>query len=168
MGYEDIDPIRSREHILLSNIFEYAWQRGVNLTLEDIILQVQKPPFTKLGVLPIDDYMSEKARTKLAMSMNSIIAAPSFQSWIQGEPLNIQNLLYQPDGRAKVSIFYIAHLSEAERQFIITLILENLTGWMRTQSGTTSLRAILYFDELFGVRCHHPSLREFLRLLLPK
>jgi hypothetical protein len=75
-------------------------------------LQVQKPPFAKLGVLQIDDYMSEKSRTKLAMDMNSIIAAPSFQSWIQGEPLNIQNLLYQPDGRAHVSIFYIAHLNE--------------------------------------------------------
>jgi len=153
----NVEPVKDKEHVLIANIFEYNWQRGVNLTLEDIILQVQKPPFTKLGVLPIDDYMSEKARTKLAMDMNSIIAAPSFQSWINGESLNIQSLLYQPDGRAKVSIFYIAHLSEAERQFIITLILENLTGWMRTQSGTTSLRALLYFDELFGYFPPYPK-----------
>ena len=153
----NVEPVRDKEHVLIANIFEYNWQRGINLTLEDIILQVQKPPFTKLGVLQIDDYMSEKSRTKLAMDMNSIIAAPSFQSWIQGEPLNIQNLLYQPDGRAHVSIFYIAHLNEAERQFIITLLLENLNGWMRTQSGTTSLRALLYIDEMFGYFPPYPK-----------
>src|SRR5690349_18364136 len=83
----NVEPVKDKEHVLIANIFEYSWQRGINLTLEDIILQVQKPPFTKLGVLQIDDYMSEKSRTKLAMDMNSIIAAPSFQSWIQGEPL---------------------------------------------------------------------------------
>jgi hypothetical protein len=151
------EPVKSKEHVLVSNIFEYAWSRGQNLTMEDIILQVQKPPFTKLGVLPIDDYMSEKARTKLSMDMNNIIAAPSFQSWINGEPLNIQSLLYQPDGRARVSIFYIAHLSEAERQFIITLLLENITSWMRSQSGTTSLRSILYIDEMFGYFPPYPK-----------
>ncbi|MEO8611780.1 MAG: DUF87 domain-containing protein [Chloroflexota bacterium] len=153
----NVEPVKDKEHVLIANIFEYSWQRGISLTLEDIILQVQNPPFTKLGVLQVDDYMSEKSRTKLAMDMNSIIAAPSFQSWIQGEPLNIQNLLYQPDGRAHVSIFYIAHLNEAERQFIITLLLENLNGWMRTQSGTTSLRALLYVDEMFGYFPPYPK-----------
>lgn len=147
---KNVEPLKDREHVLVANIFEYAWQRGQNLTLEDIILQVQKPPFDKLGVFPIDEYMPEKARFKLAMELNSIIAAPSFQSWIQGEPMDIQNLLYQPNGRPRVSIFYIAHLSEAERQFIITLLLENMLGWMRTLSGTTSLRALLYIDEMFG------------------
>jgi hypothetical protein len=147
---KNVEPLKDREHVLIANIFEYAWVRGQNLTLEDIILQVQKPPFDKLGVFPIDEYMPEKARFKLAMEMNSIIAAPSFQSWIQGEPMDIQNLLYQPNGRPRVSIFYIAHLSEAERQFIITLLLENMLGWMRTLSGTTSLRALLYIDEMFG------------------
>jgi len=146
----DVQPVKDKEHVLVANIFEYAWRQGRDLTLDDIILQVQKPPFNKLGVFPIDEYMPEKARYKLAMEMNNIIAAPSFQSWIQGEPLDIQNLLYQADGRARVSIFYIAHLSEAERQFIITLLLENLLGWMRTLSGTTSLRALLYVDEMFG------------------
>ncbi|HEX2906176.1 MAG TPA: DUF87 domain-containing protein [Phototrophicaceae bacterium] len=146
----DAQPVRDKEHVLIANIFEYAWQRGQNLTLEDIILQVQKPPFTKLGVLPVDEYMSEKTRVKLSMSLNNIVAAPSFQSWIQGEPLNVQNLLYQPNGRAHVSIFYLAHLNEAERQFIITLLLENVLSWMRGLSGTTSLRALLYVDEMFG------------------
>ncbi|MBC7870835.1 MAG: ATP-binding protein, partial [Chitinophagaceae bacterium] len=143
-------PVQDKEHVLIANIFEYSWQQGIDLSLEDIILQVQKPPFNKLGVFPIDDYMSEKLRYKLAMSLNNIIASPSFQSWLQGQPLDIQSLLYQPNGRPRVSIFYIAHLTDAERLFIITLILENMIGWMRTLSGTTSLRALLYIDEMFG------------------
>lgn len=152
-----VEPVKDKEHVLIANIFEYAWQRGINLTLEDIILQVQKPPFAKLGVLDIDSYMSEKDRFKLAMQLNNIVAAPSFQSWINGEALDIQNLLYQPNGRARVSIFYTAHLNEAERQFITTLLLENIQSWMRTQSGTTSLRAVLYIDEMFGYFPPYPK-----------
>jgi len=112
--------------------------------------------------------MSEKARFKLAMALNNIVAAPSFQSWINGEPLDIQKLMYQPNGRARVSIFYIAHLNEAERQFIITLILENMLGWMRMQSGTTSLRSILYIDEMFGYFPPYPTSRRIPRIRRPK
>ena len=146
----DVQPMQDKEHVLVANIFEYAWQHGQDLTLQDIILQVQKPPFDKLGVFPLNDYISERERQKLALDLNNIVAAPSFQSWLSGDPMDIQNLLYQPDGRPRVSIFYIAHLSESERQFITTLLLENMLGWMRTQSGTTSLRALLYIDEMFG------------------
>lgn len=153
----NVEPVKDPEHVLVSNIFEYAWRRGIDLTMEDIIMQVQKPPFDKLGVVSVDDYMSEKDRYKLAMTLNNIVAAPSFQSWIQGEPLDIQNLLYQPNGRPRVSIFYIAHLSEPERQFIITLLMENILGWMRTLSGTTSLRALLYIDEMFGYFPPYPK-----------
>ncbi|MCB9455964.1 MAG: DUF87 domain-containing protein [Anaerolineaceae bacterium] len=152
-----VEPVKDKEHVLIANIFEYAWSRGEDLTLEDIIIQVQRPPFEKLGVFPVDDYMSEKERRKLAMELNNIIAAPSFQSWIQGESLDIQNLLYMPNGQARVSIFYIAHLSEPERQFMITLLLENVLGWMRGLSGTTSLRALMYIDEMFGYFPPYPK-----------
>ncbi len=147
---KDVQPVKDKEHVLIANIFEHNWRQGIDLTLEDIILQVQKPPFEKLGVFAVDDYMSERKRYQLAMELNNIVAAPSFQTWIQGQPMDIQTLLYQPNGRPRVSIFYIAHLSDAERLFIITLLLENMLGWMRTQSGTTSLRALLYIDEMFG------------------
>ncbi len=146
----DVQPMQDKEHVLVANIFEYAWQRGQDLTLQDIILQVQKPPFDKLGVFPLNDYISERQRQKLALDLNNIVAAPSFQSWLNGDPMDVHSLLYQPDGRPRVSIFYIAHLSESERQFIITLLLENVLAWMRTLSGTTSLRALLYIDEMFG------------------
>ncbi len=152
----DVQPVQDKEHVLVANIFEYAWQRGQDLTLEQIILQVQKPPFDKLGVFPIDDYISEKQRQKLALDLNNIVAAPSFQSWLNGEPMDIQRLLYDANGRPRVSIFYIAHLSENERQFIITLLLENVLGWMNTLSGTTSLRALLYIDEMFGYFPSYP------------
>lgn len=153
----DAKPLEDKEHVLVANIFEAAWRRGQDLTLEDIILQVQKPPFAKLGVFPLDEYISEKDRYKLAMDLNNIIAAPSFRSWLDGEPLDIQNLLYTPEGRPRVSIFYIAHLRESERQFMITLLLENMLGWMRTLSGTTSLRSLLYIDEMYGYFPPYPK-----------
>ena len=126
---------------------------------------MQRPPFDQLGVLPLENYITEKRRYKLAMDLNSIIAAPSFQSWLQGEPLDIQSLLYQPVQlptgevrlKPRVSIFYIAHLSQPERDFILTLILENLLAWMRLQNGTSSLRAILYIDEMFGYFPPYPQ-----------
>jgi hypothetical protein len=151
------EPVKDKEHVLISNIIEHNWRQGHNLTLEDIIMQIQSPPFEKLGVFTVDDYMSEKKRYSLAMEMNNIIASPSFQSWMQGEPLDIQKLLYQPNGRPKVSIFYIAHLNESERMFITTLILEAMLSWMRTLSGTTSLRALLYIDEMYGYFPPYPK-----------
>ncbi len=152
-----VEPVKDKEHVLVANIFEYAWSRGQDLTLEDIILQVQRPQFEKLGVFPVDEYISEKNRFKLAMDLNNVIAAPSFQSWLYGQPMDIQSLLYQPNGRPRVSVFYTAHLSEAERMFITTLILENMLAWMRTQSGTSSLRALLYVDEMFGYFPPYPK-----------
>jgi hypothetical protein len=145
------------EHVLLSNIIEFNWRAGRDLTLEDIVMNIQSPPFEKLGVFPIDQAISERKRYALAMELNNIIAAPSFQSWIQGEPLDMQRLLYQPNGRPRISIFYTAHLNDQERMFITTLILETMISWMRTLSGTPSLRAILYVDEMFGYFPPYPK-----------
>ncbi len=153
---KEVEPVKDREHVLIANIFENAWRQGQGLTMEDIIIQVQQPPFAKLGVFDVDTFFPEKERFKLAMELNNIIAAPSFQSWINGEPLDVRGLLYGPDGRPRVSIFYIAHLNEAERQFIITLLLENVLAWMRSLSGTTSLRALLYIDEVYGMFPPYP------------
>jgi hypothetical protein len=150
-------PVKDVQHVFVSNIIEFNWRQGRDLTLEDIIIQIKQPPFERLGAFTVDQYYPEKQRYKLAMDLNNIIAAPSFQTWIQGEPLDIQNLLYQPNGRPKVSIFYIAHLSDQERMFITTLILESMIAWMRTQAGTPSLRALLYIDEVFGYFPPYPK-----------
>jgi hypothetical protein len=149
-GLKDIDPVQSREHILLANILANAWSQGQNLNLGELIMQIQLPPFDKLGVLDVNSFFPEKDRFSLAMRINGMLASPSFQPWMQGDPLDVQSLLYTADGQPRHSIFYIAHLSEEERQFFVTLLYSNVETWMRSQSGTSSLRALVYFDEIFG------------------
>ena len=150
VGLTDIDPVRSREHILIANIFEASWSQGKDLDLGELILQTQTPPFAKLGVFDVNTFFPEKDRFALAMTLNNILAAPAFQSWIEGQPLDIPALLYTSDGRPRHNIFYIAHLSDAERMFFVTLLYSAVESWMRSQTGTSSLRAILYFDEISG------------------
>ncbi len=146
----DADPVQSREHILLSNIFEHHWRLGEDLDLPKVIMAIQTPPFRKLGVFDVDTFFPDKERFRLAMRLNAIIAAPGFQSWLQGEPLDIASFLSTAQGKPRHSVFYIAHLSEPERMFFVTMLLNQLITWMRTQPGTTSLRALLYMDEVFG------------------
>ncbi len=168
VGLRDLDPVRSREHILLSNIFEQAWSQGRDLDLGELILQTQNPPFAKLGVFDVNTFFPEKERFALAMQLNNILAAPSFQSWIEGQPLDIPALLYAPDGRPRHSVFYIAHLSDDERMFFVTLLYSAVESWMRAQSGTTGLRALLYFDEIYGYMppiANPPSKSLMLRML---
>ena len=146
----EADPIKSREHILLSNILNGAWAAGKDLDIAALIQQIQSPPITKIGVLDVESFFPSGDRFQLAMSLNNLLAAPGFGAWMEGEPLDIQNVLYTPQGKPRVAIFSIAHLSDAERMFFVSLLLNHVLGWMRTQSGTTSLRAILYMDEIFG------------------
>ena len=168
VGLQDIDPVRSREHILLSNIFEQAWSQGKDLDLGELILQTQSPPFPKLGVFDVNTFFPEKERFTLAMLLNNILAAPAFQTWIEGQPLDIPGLLYTEDGRPRHSVFYIAHLTDTERMFFVTLLFSAVETWMRSQAGTNSLRAILYFDEIFGYlppTANPPSKQPILRML---
>jgi len=168
VGLTDIDPVRSREHILLANIFEHAWSKGNDLDLTELILQTQNPPFPKLGVFDVDTFFPERDRFELAMLLNNILAAPAFQTWIEGTPLDIPSLLYGQDGRPRHSVFYIAHLGDAERMFFVTLLYSAVETWMRTQTGTPSLRAILYFDEIFGYIppvSNPPSKQPMMRML---
>ncbi len=162
------DPVRSREAILLANIFEHFWRNGQDVDLAQLILAIQSPPVRKMGVFDVDTFFPEKDRFSLAMAFNNLIAAPTFQTWLTGELLDIDQLFFTAEGKPRHSIFYIAHLSESERMFFVTLLLENLLTWVRRQSGTTSLRALLYFDEIFGYfppTAEPPSKRPLLTLL---
>ncbi len=150
IGMTNLDPIRSREHILLSNIFQHAWSQGNDLDLSELILQTQSPPFEKLGVFPVEQFYPEKDRMELAMTLNNFLASPPFQTWMTGEPLDIQSMLYTKEGKPRHSIFYVAHLPDAERMFFITLLYSAIETWMRTQTGTSGLRALVYFDEIVG------------------
>ncbi len=144
------DPLASREHILLSNLIETAWSAGKNLDLATLVGQVQAPPMRKLGVLELDAFFPPADRTALAMRLNGLIASPSFAAWAQGEPLSIQDLLFTPAGAPRCAIVTTAHLSDEERQFVTALVLGKVVTWMRAQSGTTDLRALVYMDEVAG------------------
>lgn len=144
------DPLRSREHILLSNLMAEAWGRGHVLDLAALIARVQKPPFEKIGVFDVETFYPAKERLELAMALNGLLASPAFGTWLEGEPLDIQRLLFTAEGRPRIAIISIAHLADAERMFVVTLVLNELIAWMRAQSGTASLRALFYMDEIFG------------------
>ena len=146
----DADPIKSREHILLSAILESAWRQGQSPDLAALIQAVQKPPFDKVGVFDLESFFPAKDRTALALAVNGLLASPGFSAWLAGEPLDVQKLLYTDAGKPRISVISIAHLGDAERMFVVTLIANEMVAWMRRQSGTTSLRAIFYMDEVFG------------------
>ncbi len=144
------DPVKSREHILLSTILEHAWRAGRDLSLETLIEGVQTPPVVKIGVLNVDSFYPPKERFELVMALNNLLASPGFSAWLEGEPLDIANILYTPQGKPRIAIFSIAHLSDPERMFFVSLLLNQVIAWMRDQSGTSSLRALVYMDEIFG------------------
>ncbi len=146
----EANPLQSREHILISTILETVWKQGQNLDLATLIQWIQKPPFSKVGVMDIESFYPSKDRFTLATTVNNLLAAPGFSSWMEGEELDLGRFLHTDSGKPRISIFTIAHLSDSERMFFVTLLLTQALGWMRTQSGTTSLRAILYMDEIFG------------------
>jgi hypothetical protein len=164
----DADPISSREHILLSNLLSNAWQEGRDLDLPSLIGAIQSPPFAQIGVMPVDTVFPAKDRSAFAMRLNNLLAAPGFQAWLQGEPLDAASLFYTPAGKPRVSVVSIAHLGDAERMFFVTMLLADIIAWMRQQPGTGSLRAILYIDELFGYMppvANPPSKQLLLTLL---
>jgi uncharacterized protein DUF87 len=144
------DPLSSREHVLLSNLIENAWRAGRNLDLGTLIGEIQTPPIRKLGVFEIDQFFPPADRTKLAFTLNALVASPSFAAWGQGEPLDPQAMLFTSAGKPRCAVVYLAHLSEEERQFVVTLVFSKLVTWMRGQEGTPDLRALAYMDEVFG------------------
>jgi hypothetical protein len=144
------DPLKSREHILVSNIVDHVWRAGRSIDLLELITLIQNPPMKRVGALDVETFFPQKERNELALSLNNLLAAPGFDSWLKGMPLNIEDFLYTKEGKPRISIFSIAHLNDAERMFFVTLLLNQVLSWMRTQSGSSSLRAILYMDEIYG------------------
>lgn len=164
----DADPLRSREHILLSTLIDRAWRAGSDVDLGGLIHQIQKPPVQRIGVMDLDSFFPPDERFSLAMSLNALLASPGFSVWTEGEPLDIGRLLYTEAGRPRLSIISIAHLSDPERMLVVTLLLTQLISWMRAQPGSRTLRALLYMDEVFGYfppTANPPSKTPMLTLL---
>ena len=164
----DSNPISSKEHLLISNIFNFYWTKGKSLSLEDLIGYIASPPFKKIGVLNLKTFYPQSDRMKLAMLLNNIISSITFSSWIKGEALDIQNMLYNENGKAKISIFSISHLNDNERMFFVTILLNAYINWMRAQRGSSILKSILYMDEIFGFfpPTKNPPSKEPMLLLL--
>ncbi len=146
----EADPLSSREHVLLSNLIENAWRAGRDLDLGALIGEIQAPPLRKLGVFDLETFFPQADRTTLALRLNGLVASPSFAAWGAGEPLDPAGLLRSPDGRPRAAIVSLAHLSDDERQFVVTLVLSKLVTWMRGQPGTSDLRTLVYMDEVIG------------------
>ncbi|MEM9589336.1 MAG: ATP-binding protein, partial [Planctomycetota bacterium] len=146
----DADPLLSNEHILISSILDHCWREGRNVSIADLIGLIASPPITRVGVLDLDSFMSPSQRSKLSMRLNNLLASPAFATWLDGTALSIKDLLHTPEGKPKLSILSIAHLSDRERMFFVTILLNEVLAWMRTQSGTSSLRAMFYMDEVAG------------------
>ncbi len=149
LGIES-DSLQSREHILLATILDRSWRDGKEVELGSLIRLIQKPGFDKIGFIDLESFFPAKDRFAFAMTLNNLIASPSFQAWLEGESLDIQRLLYTAEGKPRLTIISIAHLSDSERMFFVTILLNEMVAWMRNQSGTSSLRALLYMDEVFG------------------
>ena len=164
----EADSIQSPEAVLVAAIFQNAWAAEQNVTLETLIRHIQKPAFDKVGVIDLESFMPEKARQTLALKFNNLLASPGFASWLEGPPLDIAKMLHTPAGKPRISIFSIAHLGDTERMFFVSLLLNQMLGWMRSQKGTTSLRALLYMDEIFGYlppTANPPSKRPMMTIL---
>ena len=144
------DPLSGKEHILVSSIFLNYFERGEDVSLEALIGAIVSPPFEKVGVFALNTFYPQDKRLELAMKLNALVASPSFSTWLEGELLDIDSMLFTKEGKAKVSIFSIAHLNDKERMFFVTLLLNEFLGWMRRQEGSSRLRALLYMDEIFG------------------
>ena len=164
----DADPVSSKEHLLISNIFYYFWSKGQSLSLEELIGYITNPPFEKIGVMPLKTFYPQKERLELAMKFNNVLSSVGFSTWISGELLDIGKMLYDKNGKAKIAIFSIAHLSDNERMFFVTLLLNRFISWMRRQRGSSSLKAMLYMDEIFGYfpPSKNPPSKEPMLLLL--
>jgi hypothetical protein len=164
----DADPVTGREHILLANILDRAWRQGEDLDLAGVIRRIQSPPFAEVGVFDLESFFPAKERFALAMAVNHLLASPGFAAWLEGEPLDAGRLLFTTDGKPRLSVVCIAHLGERERMFLVTMLLNEIVSWMRSQPGTGSLRAILYMDEVFGYlppTANPPSKTPLLTLL---
>lgn len=158
----------ARESVLLNSVFMHHFQQGEDLTLESLVHEVLNPPFDKVGVFDLETFFPQSERLKFSLKLNGLIANPAFRSWIEGMPLDISSMLYDEQGKAKVNIFTISHLSDAQRMFFVTILLNEILSWMRRQEGTTSLKALLYMDEIFGYfppTANPPSKEPMLTLL---
>jgi DNA helicase HerA-like ATPase len=162
------EPGRSREHVLLSNIVDAIWRSGQKLDFGALVRAIPAPPLERVGYLDLENFFPAGERFQLASRLNTVAAAPGFDAWLTGEPLDVGRLLWTPEGKPRVSVVSIAHLNDAQRMAFVTLLAGQAVSWMRTQGGTSSLKALFLMDEVFGYvppTANPPSKAPILTLL---
>jgi hypothetical protein len=169
----DPDAARSREHALLSVFVERRLERGLPCDLGALLQDLLEPPIQIVGSLPIDSYVSAKARADFAASLNTLLVSPSFVNWRQGASLRIGEWLKpaseRADGKTPLVIVSVAHLDDDDRALVLGVLLEEFLSWVRSLPGTQDLRALLVFDEVYGYlppHPHKPATKQPLMLLL--
>jgi len=150
------DPLKSYEHVLISSIVEYCWRRKEPLDYSKLLSYIIDPPLDRIGALEVDAFIPVSERKKLARDLNRVLASPGFRTWFTGVPLDFNKLFWSPEGKPRAVVFYLAHLEPSERMFAVTLILEALYSWMFTRPGSSKLRYLLYFDEVYGYLPPYP------------
>jgi DNA helicase HerA-like ATPase len=59
--------------------------------------------------------------------------------------------------RTPAVILTVAHLDDDERALVLGVLLEEVLSWVRGLSGSTRLRALIVFDEVYGFLPPHPA-----------
>jgi hypothetical protein len=141
----------SPEHVLLATILRSSTASGQTaVDLPWLVQRVQRPPVDRVGVLDLETFFPARERQALALRLNGVLASPGFDVWLAGEPLDMSRILYTHEGRPRIAVVSIAHLDDARRMMAASLILSEALAWARRQSGTTTLRALVYMDEVGG------------------
>ena len=146
----DAEPGKNREHVLLSTIIDSMWRSGQKVDFGSLVRAIPAPPIERVGFLDLENFYPAGERFQLASRLNTVAAAPGFEAWLEGEPLDVGRLLWTPAGKPRVAVVSIAHLSDAQRMAFVTLLAGQTVAWMRTQGGTSSLKALFLMDEVFG------------------
>jgi hypothetical protein len=150
------DPLSDRDHVLTASVILDSWNRRRRLDFPGLLASLADPPMAALGALPIDVFYPRDERMKLVLALNTLLASPAFAAWTQGTPLTMDELLgSERDPRA--TILSVAHLDDRQRLFVIGLAVTELVAWMRRQSASAGLRALLYMDEVQGILPPHPA-----------
>jgi hypothetical protein len=159
VGIADVQP-HCREQALLAAILSSrppnppsppaSAGQAAGLDLRWLVQQIQRPSFDSIGVLDLETFFPARERQDLALRFNSVLAAPGFEAWSAGDPLDAAALLFTPMGKPRIAIISVAHLDDEQRMLVVSLVLNAMLRWTRRQSGTSSLRALVYMDEVFG------------------
>jgi hypothetical protein len=153
----DGDPARSREHALLYVLAERRLIAGNSAPLEALLPEILEPPIETIGALPIETFMPVRLRADLAADLNTLIASPSLLGWRRGPELDVARWMAPVEGKTPATIVSVAHLDDEERTLVLGVLLEEILTWVRRQRGTSRLKALIVFDEVYGFLPPHPA-----------